>query len=189
MSERSASVSIPNYNPSSQQQDVAITRKFLEQARADAQNKIVGGGPVAGAPTTASTQITGAGATNWRVDLAAFLVIVDGVAKEFAVEADRVIHDTTQLVANGQSCTAAIVAKNVSGTITLVNVKGAAATTGSQLAPTDAEIDAAVSDVPWVKVCECTINRTADTTVTQSQDNAKRPLLGVNVDADFGTFA
>jgi hypothetical protein len=135
----------------------------------------------ADAPTTASTQVTGAGATTWRVNLSAGLAIVDGVVKDFVAQADRVIHSATQLVTSGQSCVAAIVAKNVAGTITLVDVKGVAATTGAQVAPSDATIQAAVgAGVSWVKVCEITINRTADTTVTQSQDNSKGDV-GINI--------
>jgi len=147
-------------------------------------------GLLAGAPTTPSAQTTGAAETAWRVDLAAGLVAVGGVKKEFAAEADRVLHDTTELVENGESAVAAIVAELEAGAVALINVKGAAATTGTQVAPTDAEIEAALSTAgnPWVKICECTVNRTGDTSLTQTQDNTKRPLVGELADADHQTI-
>ena len=150
------------------------------KALADESRNCVANGLMAAAPTTASTQATGAGATAWRVNLDKGVVKVGGVSKEFAAEADRVLHSATQLVASGQSCIAAIVAKkDAAGAITLINVKGAAATTASVKAPTDAEIQAAVgAGLDWVKVAECQINRTADTTVTQAQDNTKADLAG-----------
>jgi len=144
---------------------------------------------MAGAPTTASTQLTGAGVTEWRVDIEALLVAVGGVLAEIAAAADFVIHDTTNLFADGESVIAALVAKNVSGTITVVAVKGAAAVTGSQVAPTDGEIQTAVgAGNDWIKIAECTINRTGDTSVTQSQDNTFRPALGINTETSFGSF-
>jgi hypothetical protein len=131
----------------------------------------------ADAPTTASTQATGVGATAWRVNLAAGVARIGTAAKDFAAQPDFVVHSATQLVANGQSAVAALVAKNVAGTVTILAVKGAAATTGQQKAPTDAAIQLAVgAGVDWVKLCEATLNRTADTTVTQSQDNTKADL-------------
>lgn len=155
------------------------------------KNRVLGG-PCAKAPTTASTQATGAaGATVLRVDLPAFRVIVNGAEKEFALEADRVLHDTTvytgvdnSTLTSGKSAIVSIVAKNASGTISLVNVKGGTATTGSEVEPTDAQINTAVSSVPWVKCFNVTVNRTGDLTVTQSQNSAVSPELFVNVETD-----
>jgi hypothetical protein len=68
-------------------------------------------------------------------------------------------------------------------------VKGTPDTTGTQVAPTDAEIQTAVgAGNDWVKIAECTLNRTGDTTVTESQDNTGRPVLGVTVDTSFAVF-
>jgi hypothetical protein len=131
----------------------------------------------ADAPTTASTQATGAGATAWRVNVAAGVAMLGDHAKDFAAQADFVVHSASELLANGQSATAALVVKDVAGTLSMVAVKGAAATTGQQLAPSDAAIQAAVgAGNDWVKVCEMTLNRTGDTAVTQSQDNTKADL-------------
>lgn len=138
-------------------------------------------GLMAAAPTTPSTQATGSGNTAWRVNLDKGTVVVGGVKKEFAAEADRVLHSGSFYTSldSGDSAIVTIVAKkDDAGAVTLVNVKGAAAVTASVVAPTDAQIQAAVgAGLEWVKVCECKLNRTADTTVTQSQDNSK---------ADFG---
>jgi hypothetical protein len=117
------------------------------------------------------------------------LANVDGVLGDIAAAADFDIHSASFLtgLVNGASCIAAIVAKNVSGTVTVVAVKGTPATTGSQRAPTDAEIQAAVgASNPWVKIGECTLNRTGDTTVTETQDNSLRPMLGINVPYSLG---
>jgi hypothetical protein len=126
-------------------------------------------------PTTGSTQATGAaGATVWNVDHTALLAEVAGVFGEIAAATDYVIHDTTIVHADfqvGKSIVAALVLKNNSGTITVDKVVGTPADTGSEVAPTDAEIDTAMTGMDgWARLCDCTLNRTADTTVTQSQD-------------------
>jgi hypothetical protein len=127
---------------------------------------------VASAPTTASTQATGTGATTWRVNVAAVSVAVGKSTASIAAAADFSVHSSTQLVTNGQSCRATLVAKNVSGTVSVVAVKGTAATTGAELAPTKAQIQAAVgAGNIWTRLSDIRISRTADTTVTQTQDS------------------
>lgn len=125
-------------------------------------------------PTTGSSQLTGTGNTDWNVDVNSGLAEVNAVFKEFATQADFDIHSGSHVDAGfivGTSIVAAIVAKNVSGTVTMVAVKGAPATTGSEVPPTDAEIQAAVgASNTWAKICECTLDRTGDTTVTESTD-------------------
>jgi hypothetical protein len=162
----------------------------LEKLRQHNRNHVQGG--MVKDPTTGSTQASGVGNTDWNVDIDAMVVVVGGVAKHFEDQADYDVHSGSLLtgLSNGNSVIAALVAKNVSGTVSLAVVKGTAATTGSQVAPTDAEIQAGVgAGNDWVKLAEITINRTGDTTVTQSQDNTKRPILGVNVDTDFGDWS
>jgi hypothetical protein len=185
---RSVNTSSNHITPSALALQTDLVARYLQSILVDRQNR-VSTGLTAGAPTTGSSQLTGTGATTWNVNVAAGVVVVAGVAKDLAAAADTSIHASTQLVTNGQSCIAALVAKNVSGTISVVAVKGSAATTGAQVAPTDAAIQTAVgAGNAWVKLAECTINRTGDTTVTQSQDNSKRPMLGVNVDTEFATL-
>jgi hypothetical protein len=187
--ERSAQFTQIDLDPSDLQTQTHAVSNYFNMIKNHEANRVHAGG-LAGAPTTASTQATGAGGvTEWRVNVSEAVVAVGGVAADVAAAADFVIHDTTNLLADGQSIIAALVAKNVSGTITVVAVKGTAATTGSQVAPNDGTIQTAVgAGNDWVKLAECTLNRTADTTVTQSEDNTKRPILGVNADSTFATF-
>jgi hypothetical protein len=135
-------------------------------------------GLMAVAPTTPSTQATGVGNTLWNAgNIAAGWVEVGGVLKNFALQDDFNIHTGSFLtgLTSGKSCVAAIVCKNVTGTVTMVAVKGAPATTGTQVAPTTAEIQTAVgSGNKWCKVMECLLNRTGDVTVTESRDLTKR---------------
>jgi hypothetical protein len=137
-------------------------------------SRLVQGGRVVD-PTTGSTQATGNGATAWRVDIGEIMAELGGVAFEQDADADYVIHSATELVNDGESCIAAIVLKNDGGTVSVDHVKGTADTTGDEIAPTDAEIQADLgADVKWLRLADCTLNRTADTTVTQSQDNTVR---------------
>lgn len=177
------------YQPEDIDQISDIIALWMEELRAHEANRVLDG-LQAGTPTTASSQLTGAtGVTEWRINLDKGLVTVGGVIAEIAAAADTVIHDTTVLVTNGQSCVARVVAKKVSGTITVVTVKGTPATTGSQVAPTDTVVQAAVgSGNDWVELAQCTLNRTGDTTVTQTQNNTYRPVLGVNVASTFGNL-
>ena len=136
------------------------------------------GGDLSG-PTTPNAQLTGTGNTTWNVDVAEYAAGLDedGTMKHdiVAAGADLSIHAGSYLTgfANGNSCVAAIVAKNDAGTISTDSVKGTPATTGTQVAPTDAEITAEVGHTNWIKLGETTLNRTADTTVTESHDNTK----------------
>lgn len=155
--------------------------------------RLIEGGLVK-APTNASTQATGAGITVWRVDIDAVVAKVGGVVYEAAAQADYVIHDTTQYTGldSGDSAIATVVLKNDDGTVSFDVVKGSAAVTGSQVAPTDAEIQADLgAGVSWLRVCDCTINRTGDTTVTQSQNNKVRftpQESGTEMSVDFLAF-
>lgn len=56
-------------------------------------------------------------------------------------------------------------------------VYGTVADTGQQIPPTDAEITASLGHSNWVRVCNHTINRTADTTVTHAFDHDVRNPL------------
>jgi hypothetical protein len=178
------------YQPSDMDHLSDIIALHFESIRTHHANSVQVGG-LAIDPTTPSSQLTGTGNTTWNVDVDRLCGTVGGVAIDLAAAADFSIHSGSYLAnfADGNSCIAALVLKNVSGTITMVAVKGAAATTGTQVAPTDGDIQTAVgAGNEWVKVAECTINRTGDTTVTESQDNTFRPTLGVNIDTGMGDF-
>lgn len=174
----------------------------LSKLRAFSDNCVVTG-LLASAPTSASTQATGAtGATALNVNISAGIVAVNGQLKEFTAAVDTSLWDTTvytgddsgagtTTLTNGKSAIVTLVAASSSatrgsGTITLVQVHGATATTGAQVAATDAEIQTKVgASLPWVKIAEVTVNRTGDTTVTQSQNNILRPALGISTDSTF----
>lgn len=127
------------------------------------------------APTNASTVATGdTGAMDWNVDVTEGFVVVNAVEAAFAVDADFDVLSAASPIVDGESIVGALVASEASGTTSLEVVNGAAATTGTEVAPTDAEITTGVGHARWVKVAELTINRTGDTTVTQSQANAAR---------------
>lgn len=143
------------------------------------QDKCVIEGGYVGDPTTPSSQLTGTGNTTWNVDIAAIIGIVNGVEDDIAAAADTAVHSGSELVEDGESALAFLVVSESGGALAFEAVVGAAATTGAQEAPTDAEITTAVGHALWMKLALCLLNRTADTTVTQSQDNTYRePLVG-----------
>jgi hypothetical protein len=116
------------------------------------------------------------------------VVVVDGKQQHFGAQTDFLVWAVTTLVQVNEECVAAIVAKNVSGTVSLDKVTGTVA--GSAVGPTDSQIEAVVgSGNEWVRVGETKIRRTADTTLVQTYNSAARPLLGVNVDQAFGDWS
>jgi hypothetical protein len=194
MSLRTATVSPPKVTPSEfEQSKLPLLVRDLTALRQYQRNHV--SGLWLKIPTNASTQATGAGATDWNVDLTPGHVVVEGVKAAFDYQADWSFWDTTQLTGldSGDTVVAALIAELIAGTPTLKKVIGTAATTASGLAvgPTEAQIVAALATAtnPWIKLGEATINRTADTTVTQSQDNSQRPILGVDVDTAFGDYS
>jgi hypothetical protein len=178
------------YKPSDMAHLSDILALYFEQLRTHFRNSVHRGGQVTD-PTTGSSQLTGTGNTTWNIDTTELMAAVDGVTVELALTADTAIHSGSFLtgLADGSSCIAAVVLKNVAGTITMVTVKGTPAVTGTQVPPTDAEIQTAVgAGNEWIKLAHSTINRTGDTTVTESQDNTFRPMLAINIDDTFGDF-
>jgi hypothetical protein len=174
---------------------------ILSKLRAYFDNYVVHG-LVASAATTGPTQATGAtGATVLNVNLEAGVVVVNGQAKEFAAQADYSLWastiytgddagtGTTKLTDTNKAIVTVVAASSSatrgSGTISLVVCHGATHAT-APVCCTDAEIQTKVgAGLPWVRICDVQINRTADTTATQSQVSTLRPLLGVTTDADF----
>ena len=144
------------------------------------QNRVIEG-MLVGVPTTASTQVTGTGAYDYNVNIATGLLAVDGTVKEYAAQVDYDVGSGA--VANlivGQSMVYSIIAykSRGDGAVYMKSVPGAAATTGAQVAPTDAVIEAGLATGTfWWRLADVTINRTGDTTVTQSQNNTVRPTL------------
>jgi hypothetical protein len=137
----------------------------------DCGDRVMSGLMVA-VPTTASTQATGAtGVTAWRVNLDKGLAALNGKMYELAATTDHVIANGNVGLIAGDSMVAAVVAYLSGSTLTVGHVLGAPAVTGSQVTVSDAAITASLSTSNWVRLADCTINRTADLTVTQSQDN------------------
>lgn len=143
-------------------------------------NRIVQG-MFAGAPTTASTQATGTGAYAYRADIDKGILVCSDVAVEYAVQADYAIDSgATANLVSGESIVYSIIAfrSRADGNVRIMSIPGAAAITDSQVAPTAAEIETFLElDTFYYKICDVTINRTGDTTVTQAQNNLVRPLL------------
>lgn len=176
------------YQPEDIESKSDLVAIWFESLRLHHQNKVEFG-VLAGDPTTPSAQATGTGNTLWNINLGLGQVTVNGVIKELAAEADHAIHTGSLLtgLTSGKSCRAVVYAKNDGGTVSLGVLKGTAATTGQEVAPTDAQIQTEVgAGVAWIRLAECVLNRTGDVTVTQTQDNSFRPVLGVNVDLTFG---
>ena len=125
-------------------------------------------------PTTASSQLTGAGGvTEWRVNVSLAEAIVNSVDGLISASADEVIHDTTNLLdAVGEACYAAVLLVESGGSISISSVKGTPAVAASAVAPTDAEIDTGVGHANWIRLAVCYLERDGDTSVTQSQVNA-----------------
>lgn len=148
----------------------------LNQLRDLADNS-VRQGLLADAPTTASTQATGAsGALGLRVDLSAGLARVNAQDYEIAPTADHVIHNAA-FAWGATSSKQVIFALVLDGNSTpaLADVAGTVAAAAAAIAPTDEEISTALGHDNWIRLCDVTVNRTADTTVTQTQDNTVRP--------------
>lgn len=159
---------------------------YLSQAIQNlGQNRVLSGHRVF-APTTASTQVTGAGATTVRVNIDYGLVSLAGAPAELsntATLADNVLVTASPLMSAGQSTVVAVVVyKAANGTATLLGVAGTPATTGTQTSPSDGTIQLAVNTassttgLEWVRLAETLVNRTADTTLTQSYDNTKKDV-------------
>ena len=137
------------------------------------------GGMFAGAPTTASTQATTAGNLALRVNIYPGFAWLGNVVKEFDLQADFAVVTGNEMT-SGQSKVYTIVhyLNTVDNLIYQIVVKGAAATTGSQVRVTDAAIAAMFAPgTKWYRLCDITANRTGDTTVTQAQVNTVRPAL------------
>lgn len=149
-------------------------------AEAELFNNWVAQGALVEAPTTASAQLTGTGNGTYRYNLTHGIVHVDTTIKEIAAAADQLLEAAGNIMASGYSKVYSIIQwKNPStGVISTKSVPGTAALTGAQVAPTLAEIEATIPDGAWwVHLADVTVNRTADTAVTQSADNTVRPSL------------
>jgi len=116
---------------------------------------------------------------NFDADISEGSVIVDGVLKTFALQdAFDVAHGATSPIvhASTKEIIYAIVAKNAAGTISLVSVAGAAAANDAAVAPTDAQIATAVSDVPFVRIGNYKLATASASTVGETAYNDVKPV-------------
>ncbi|OQC75276.1 MAG: hypothetical protein BWX44_00007 [Spirochaetes bacterium ADurb.Bin001] len=145
-------------------------------ALADFLRNSVQAGLLAGAPTTASTHAD-AGAFDFNVDVAAGLVKVHNVLKEFAVQADFDIDNGAEspLSAAKPDIIYTVVAAEANGVVTMVPVAGAAAAADAAAAPTTAAITAAVGHANWIRLFNTRLHRTDAAACTQTYDNSVRP--------------
>lgn len=131
------------------------------------------------APTTASSQITGTGNGTYSYNIGQGIVVLDGEVLEIAAAADQLCETAANIMASGYSrYYLFIVYKNFAGTLTRLTVKGTVALTAAVVPPTVPEIEALLpADAPWLCIGGTIVNRTADTTITQSVVNQYRPML------------
>tara|TARA_Y100000296_G_scaffold72042_1_gene88098 strand:+ start:510 stop:1028 length:519 start_codon:yes stop_codon:yes gene_type:complete len=155
----------------------------LEELRAHNHNHVEG--MYLQPPTSAST------ANYWRINRTEGAVVVKNTQGSFDAETDYSIYSDggTPAVGVGQSRMAAIVLYTGGGYPIRTAVLGSAATSGNEVAPTAAEITSALgSGYTWIRIGETTLINTLGS-ISQNYDNAKRPILGVNVTPKFGDYS
>jgi len=187
---RSASPVSVDLDPADFQTQTHSLANYFAQLATHSANSVHGGSG-ATVPTSASTQTAGgAGLTEWRIDVEQLVVCVGGKAATLAAQSDLLLYSGNSLLdAVGKSAKASLIAVNAAGVISLAFAVGAGALTGSEKSVGATALQAAAgAGNDWIQVAECTINRTLDTVVTQTQDNSQRPILGVTVDKSFGVF-
>ena len=111
--------------------DIAGVQPSAVSESALAMNNGVLDGLRSGVPTTGSTQVTGAGDTDWNVNVSAGACVVNSVEKEFAAQADYDVHSGSQLLTEGQAVYAWLFASEAAGTVAMEVVMGTPATSGS----------------------------------------------------------
>ena len=190
MGSMSATIEVTTTQPSQLEQMAQAVFQNLKALREAHRNQILAGAGLA-APTTPSSQASGTGNTSWHINQTALTFLLGGTFKEKTAVNDVDVPTGSFLTGftTGKSCVAALVMYLSSGTPTLAAVKGTPATTGSQRAPLDSDIQTQLgAGVAWIKIGETTLNRTGDATVTQTYNNAARPLLGITVCPDMGNY-
>ena len=142
-------------------------------------NRVVGGAVSDGG----TTQATGAGgALNFDIDTTAIVEAVvlgvghfEGLAAQTDADATAGA-DTTWTAISGQSVVYAVVLETgaANDTPAIQAIGGTVATTGSQVPPTDAEVDTGITHSNWTRIANVTVNRTGDLTVTVVVDDDVR---------------
>lgn len=150
------------------------------QALSNIFNNHIAVGMMIGAPTTASAQLTGTGATAIRVNIDKGVYVLDGDIIEAAAQADVVLVNASSFMASGQSVIVDVIVYKSLGDLTYnqIAVAGAVATDGQEVPPTLATIQAKFAPgTVWYRIGRTKVNRSADTTLVQTYNNKVRPLL------------
>ena len=130
--------------------------------------------------TTGPVQVTGTGDGTFYYDNTAGIVVVDGTALNVAAAADTLLETAGDIFDSGQSRIYTIIAWThpTTGVVAIKICLGTIALTAAVVALTTAEIEAMLPlNAKWIDLGQTTINRTADTTATQTATtNLVRPL-------------
>lgn len=141
-------------------------------------NRFMAHGAFIQTPTTAVDQATGTGDLTAYYNISDGVVVVDGVVLNISAAADTLLETAGDIMDDGESLVYTIIAwLNSAGTVAIKSHKGTVAATGSQVEATIAEIEAGLqADAKFIKLATATVNRTGDTSATQSFDNSVRDL-------------
>jgi len=159
---------------------------FLEAARSWFATHVIGGAVTDGD----STQASGAnGALNFDADVGVVAEItVNGEFYGPLAAATDVDSDAGATVlwgaTSGVSVVFSLVLDADDGSPGYVALPGVVAATGSEVALTDDEITEELGHALWVRVSDITIDRTADTTLAFTANDAARPQV-----TGFGAFS
>ncbi|MDQ7790282.1 MAG: hypothetical protein RDU41_09560 [Clostridia bacterium] len=160
----------------------ALVAAVGAQASADALanylKNYVPSGILVGAPGTASTHADG-DAFDFNVNISTGIVAVNGVLAQVAAQTDFDVDNGAEspIGDTDSDIIYTIVAAEADGIITLVTVPGAAAPAETVETPTAAEIAAAVGHANWIRIGNTQLHRSGAAAVTQTYDNAVRPVL------------
>ncbi|MDQ7790251.1 MAG: hypothetical protein RDU41_09395 [Clostridia bacterium] len=162
--------------------DAARVAAVAAQADADTLaaylKNYVQGGILVGAPGTASTHADG-GAYDFNINITTGIVVVSGILTQVAAQTDFDVDNGAEspIGDTDTDIIYTIVATEADGTITLISVPGTAAPAEAVVAPTDAEIAAVVGHDNWIRIGNTQLHRSGAAAVTQTYDNAVRPVL------------
>lgn len=154
------------------------------------QNRVEDGGLLADGGTT---QASGPNTSpNFDVDTTELLAQVKGVPQHLAAQTDADADAGDQIIfgaTSGKTAVMAVVLETgaLNDTPAVVGVAGAVADDGSEVAPTEAEIEAGVGHANWILLGDVTLARTGDTAITFTASYARRGGVQGRV-ADGGKF-
>jgi hypothetical protein len=131
-------------------------------------------------PTTASTQDTGTGASDYNVDVDPATVVLDGYVGYIEAKADLALDTASAgsaVLASGEARYYALVAwlDRLAGAVKFGLLKGTIAAVASAARLTDADVQARIgTSNPYVILGQTRCHRSADTTIAQRYENHDR---------------